>query len=292
MIAMPPHFRKKPMRRSVVRRTKPSSRRSQGQKSLGGGQSGIALNQDGGGGVTNTAPHDMTFTNAMGLADGATGYLFGDYAPDGSTPVLNFAAIDDEGDPLVIEMTDNGGGAVKLINLDNDPLTDPVIGPIALSDRIATMTTRTLVADEIINFTIRVTDPGGLYVEQEFTITVMGVAAGHSMSAAWTSDSNAEGSDGTYTHAGMQWLYDNHAALVTVSIDNTSNGVPTLTLRDTGDLSSLYYVNSTDNNDGTWTLVPDGGLGAYPIGTHNFTLRATFVDTSYVEQEFTITVTA
>jgi hypothetical protein len=111
-------------------------------------------------GVTNTAPtissvewgaeaSDPTSTSATYPSG-----FFDDVEPEGGG--INIGQIifaDAEGNPLSVEMTDDDGGNFR-ISITNYIL---VLAPLSDGD---------------YNFTVRATDPGGLYVEQEFTITV------------------------------------------------------------------------------------------------------------------------
>jgi hypothetical protein len=111
-------------------------------------------------GVTNTAPtissvewgaeaSDPTSTSATYPSG-----FFDNVEPEGGG--INIGQIifaDAEGNPLSVEMTDDDGGNFR-ISITNYIL---VLAPLSDGD---------------YNFTVRATDPGGLYVEQEFTITV------------------------------------------------------------------------------------------------------------------------
>jgi hypothetical protein len=99
-------------------------------------------------GVTNTSPHGMTNTNPSALE------VSGAVAPWAlAIPISGFSVIDDEGNPITWELSDNHDGLLQISEG----------GDITNAD--------TMVPGDY-DFTLRATDPGGLYSERVYTITV------------------------------------------------------------------------------------------------------------------------
>lgn len=114
-------------------------------------------------GVENTAPHDLVFEWREDVAPGGIATqanLTND--PGGLQPIMqNVIASDDEGNPVVLTVVDDETGAlsVEFTGFGFDWTVFWSIGP-------------TPPDVGIYGFTLRLTDPGGLYVEQEFEIEV------------------------------------------------------------------------------------------------------------------------
>lgn len=128
----------------------------------------IVNNPPGGG---NTAPHDMTYFNATDNAVGATGTVEvgGGGAVVGDDHVMSIGATDDEDNPLFVSLPDDAGGIVGLFNADTEQYEASV--PVAFAKVRVIQDIE--IEDDPVVYTVRVSDSGGLYVEQEFTITVM-----------------------------------------------------------------------------------------------------------------------
>lgn len=122
-------------------------------------------------GVVNTAPYDLTYVT--GWNDDAP-FQISLSGPVAETVQIadTFEAADDEGNPLLIEMTDDGSGAFMMVDLELGYPGAIVTEAVPLKQSIVVQAARQIDPDETVNFTLRATDPGGLYVEQEFTITV------------------------------------------------------------------------------------------------------------------------
>lgn len=117
-------------------------------------------------GVVNTAPHDLTFTlmdegqGGFFTSTGATTATVSAANLDNNTVdvIINVSATDDDGNPLTVSLSSDDGGAFTVANVGQWKVqwTNGAGGP-SVGDH---------------SFTLRATDPGGLYVEQTFTITV------------------------------------------------------------------------------------------------------------------------
>jgi hypothetical protein len=113
-------------------------------------------------GVTNTAPtlagefygSNITF----GGVGGETPQISEEFTLGTSADVMTYSASDPEGNPLIISLSDDNSGIFAIAPASGNPL-------------FSTVTINNAAAGDYF-FTVRATDPGGLYVEQEFTITV------------------------------------------------------------------------------------------------------------------------
>jgi hypothetical protein len=117
-------------------------------------------------GVTNTAPHDITYALAGDDVTGSTPFditIPESVVSSGFSPFLvDLAAIDDEGNPVVFSLSDDGGGKFAIV------ADVPELAP-GSANKVTSINPLSIGPHD---FTVRATDSGGLYVEQEFTITV------------------------------------------------------------------------------------------------------------------------
>lgn len=117
-------------------------------------------------GVANTAPHDLTWTNqntningavftATSLTVSEASSTF-DFAWDAETfiGVGDLSSVDDEGNPIAYSLEDDAGGKFGFQNGGFGFVQKPQA------------------SDGTYTIKVRATDPGGLYAEQIFTITV------------------------------------------------------------------------------------------------------------------------
>lgn len=106
-------------------------------------------------GVTNTAP---TFGDPTWGGNAISPGVFSSADFSGGLSILQVLAADAEGNPVTYTMTNDGGGMFAIDGVNTD-------GPLVVSSAITP-------SPGTYSFTLRATDPGGLYVEQPFTITV------------------------------------------------------------------------------------------------------------------------
>lgn len=109
-------------------------------------------------GVTNTAPYTfevVEWDNNVTPTGDFAGTVTVDQTGSSGTCIAELTASDDEGNPLTFTLVDDDNGNFQMgspaiqVWYEDDPLS---LG--------------------VHHFTVRATDPGGLFVEQEFTITV------------------------------------------------------------------------------------------------------------------------
>lgn len=199
-------------------------------------------------GGTNTGPYNMTFFNNMDDPDGASGTMedseFG--AVTGAQVVLEINATDDEGNPLTVSISDDPSDAVILWNSDASETAETL--PAGTSTGVV-LTKDLHVADSPVTFTIRATDLGGLYVEQEFTITVgastvITVVAGDDVTLSYDGDGYTE-----ITIEENELLESVTFTAMTTSGLLSIQGNPILTAIDLDDLETVSDAFLIQNND-------------------------------------------
>jgi hypothetical protein len=115
-------------------------------------------------GVTNTAPTNLNIIWADADPYGSNGtYLETLFGEGDHIGLCQFSVDDAEGNPILLSLVDDSDG--NLQEVLNNPGSPPTLSNFLVGNAVL------LTAGEY-DFTVRATDPGGLYVEQEFTVTV------------------------------------------------------------------------------------------------------------------------